>query len=142
MKNRGISNMNTACSAERRAFLKVLTTTTVALVIGGCGGAATPDPASSAPGANPPPGSPPGANLAPAWQTVPNVTFAQGVPSSVSIDAYVRDANGDGLVIAMNSATLPAGVTYDAVSKRFVYDGIGDIGSTSGVVLTADDGQS
>ena len=124
--------MNTACSAERRAFLKVLTTTTVALVIGGCGGAATPDPASSAPGAN----------LAPAWQTVPNVTFAQGVPSSVSIDAYVRDANGDGLVIAMNSATLPAGVSYDAVSKRFVYDGIGDVGSTSGVVLTADDGRS
>jgi hypothetical protein len=36
---------------------------------------------------------------------------------------------------------LPAGVTFDAASKRFVYDGVGAVGSTSGHVLTADDGR-
>jgi hypothetical protein len=117
--------------SERRAFLKVLTATTAALAMGGCG--------IGGPGSE---SSPPAANLAPAWQTVPNVTFAQGVAASVSIASYVSDANGNALAITMNFVALPAGVTYDAANKRFVYDGVGAIGSTPGVVLTADDGLS
>ena len=121
--------MDTACSAERRAFLKVLTTTTAVLAMGGCGGGAATATQT-------------GTNLPPVWQTVPNVNFAQGVASSVSIASYVNDANSDTLAITMNSAALPAGVTYDAGNKRFVYDGVGAVGSTSGVVLAADDGRS
>jgi hypothetical protein len=81
------------------------------------------------------------ANFAPAWQTVPAITFAQGIAASISIAAYVTDSNGDALAITKNAAALPAGVTYDAVNKRFDYDGSGAAGSTSGNVLTADDGR-
>jgi hypothetical protein len=125
--------MDTAYSIERRAFLRLLTATTAGLAVGGCGPTAA--RFGSEPAANL------GANLGPTWQTVPNVMFAQGVASSRSIAAYVSDADGDGLSITMNSVALPAGVTYDAANQRFVYDGVGAVGSTSGVVLTADDGQ-
>jgi hypothetical protein len=139
MKNSGISSMDTACYAKRRAFLRALTTTTAALAMGGCGGASGPASTSSPPAANLP--SPPAANLPPVWQTVTTVTFTQGVASSVSIASYVSDPNGYALTITKNSAALPAGVTYDAANRRFVYDGIGAVGSTSGHVLTADNGQ-
>jgi hypothetical protein len=59
----------------------------------------------------------------------------------VSIAAYASDPDGDALTITKNAAALPAGVTYDAAGKRFVYDGIGAVASTSGHVLTADDGK-
>jgi hypothetical protein len=121
--------MDTAHDAERRAFLRALTTTTAALVVGACGG----------PTSGTIPGS--GTNLPPVWQTVPTVQFTQGVASSVSIAAYASDPDGDALTITKNAAALPAGVTYDAAGKRFVYDGIGAVASTSGHVLTADDGQ-
>lgn len=130
-KNRGISPTDTACYAERRAFLKALTTTTAALAVGGCGGPTMSGSTSSSPAAN----------LPPVWQTVTAVAFTQGVPSSVSIAAYVSDPDGDALTITMTSGTLPAGVTFDAAGKRFVYDGVGPLGSTSGVVLTANDGR-
>jgi len=81
------------------------------------------------------------ANLLPAWKTVPTISFAQGVASSVSIAVYVTDPNGDALAITKNSAALPPGVTYDAANKRFDYDGLGAVGNTSGNVLTADDGR-
>jgi hypothetical protein len=81
------------------------------------------------------------ANFPPVWQTVPTIQFALGVASSVSIASYVSDANGDALTIIKNSAALPSGVTYDAANKRFVYDGVGAVGVSSGHVLTADDGR-
>ncbi len=126
-----------AYDSERRAFLRTLTTTTAALAIGACGGptGSTPDAAPGGPGANP------ASNLPPVWQTVPTVSFTQGVASSVSIAAYASDPNGDALTITKNSVALPAGVTYDAAGKRFVYDGNGAVGSTGGHVLTADDGK-
>ena len=126
-----------AYDSERRAFLRTLTTTTAALAIGACGGptGSTPDAAPGGPGANP------ASNLPPVWQTVPTVSFTQGVASNVSIAAYVSDPNGDALTIAKNAVALPAGVTYDAAGKRFVYNGIGAVGSTRGHVLTADDGK-
>jgi hypothetical protein len=64
-----------------------------------------------------------------------------GVASSISISAFVSDPNGDPLTITKNAVALPAGVTYDQANKRFVYDGIGGVGSTSGNILTADDGR-
>ena len=81
------------------------------------------------------------ANLPPVWQGVPTITFTQGVASSVSIAGYVTDPNGDALTITLSSAALPPGVTYDAGNKRFVYDGVGAVGLTSGNVLIADDGR-
>ncbi|MGC2518194.1 MAG: hypothetical protein WA373_03695 [Burkholderiales bacterium] len=81
------------------------------------------------------------ANLPPVWQGVPTITFTQGIASSVSIAAYVTDPNGDALTITLNSAALPPGVSYDAGNKRFVYDGFNSVGTTSGNVLTADDGR-
>jgi len=81
------------------------------------------------------------ANLPPVWQGVPTITFTQGIASSISIAVYVSDPNGDALAITMFSGTLPAGVTYDAGNKRFVYDGMGAVGTGSGNVLTADDGR-
>jgi len=81
------------------------------------------------------------ANLPPVWQGVPTITFTQGIASTISIAAYVTDPNGDALVITLNSAGLPPGVSYDAGNKQFVYDGMGAVGATSGNVLTADDGR-
>ena len=123
--------MGTACSVERRAFLKVLTTTTATLAIGGCGGASAPASTSSSPVAN----------LPPVWQMLPTITFTQGVATSVSIASYVSDPNGYALTIAKNNVPLPAGVTYDQANKRFFYDGVGAVGSTGGQVLTANNGQ-
>jgi len=128
--------MDAAYDAERRAFLRALTTTTAALAMGACGG-----PKDSTPASAGGPGSNPASNLPPVWQTVPTVSFTQGVASSVSIAAYASDPNGDALTITKNAIALPAGVTYDAAGKRFVYDGNGAVGSTSGHVLTADDGK-
>lgn len=130
--------MDTACSAERRAFLRALTATTAALAMGGCGATDT----ESEENPPPPPPPPPGANRPPVWLTVPSITFAQGVASSVSIAAYVTDPDGDPLTINMTAGTLPPGVFYDQPNKRFVYDGKGVVASTSGVVLTADDGRA
>lgn len=81
------------------------------------------------------------ANLPPAWQTVRTITFVEGIASSVSIAAYVTDPNGDPLTINWISGALPAGVTYDAPNKRFVYDGIGAVSIGGGNVLRADDGR-
>jgi hypothetical protein len=146
--------MGTACSAERRAFLKTLTTTTAALAIASCGGATDSGSTSAAgapPGANPPapnppapnpnPPAPPGTNLPPVWQTVTTIAFTQGVASSVYIGTYVSDPNGDLLTITKNAVALPAGVTYDQATKSFVYNGTGAVASTTGHILTANDGQ-
>lgn len=80
-------------------------------------------------------------NLPPVWTTVPTISFVQGVASSISIAAFVSDPNGDALTITKNAVALPAGVSYDQANKRFVYDGVGAVGSASGNVLTADDGK-
>lgn len=82
------------------------------------------------------------ASGAPVWTTVPPITFVVGVASSISIAPFVTDPDGDPLTITKNNVDLPAGVTFDAVGKRFVYDGLGPVGSTAGHVLTADDGHS
>jgi hypothetical protein len=130
-------NTDSAYDANRRAFLSALTATTAALAVGACGGPMDSGAGSGSGG----PGVNPASNLPPVWQTVATIQFTQGVASSVSIAAYVSDPNGDALTITKNTAALPAGVTYDAAGKRFAYDGVGALGSTSGHVLTANDGK-
>jgi hypothetical protein len=74
-----------------------------------------------------------------AWATIPELTFVQGVASSISIADYVPVAALP-LTITKNDVALPPGVTFDAGGLRFVYDGVGEVGSTPGHVLSADDG--
>lgn len=137
-----------AADAGRRTVLRALTAGAAALVVTACGGSATTNDVQSSPtspgGQPPPPGTPPpsGVNHAPVWQTISTIAFTQGVAATFSIAGYVSDADGDALTILKNSAALPAGVTYNAANKEFVYDGVGALGSTGGHVLTADDGRN
>lgn len=130
--------MDAGCRVDRRAFLRLLTAMTAGLAVSGCYGG--PEPKASPTAGNPPPPPPPPGNRAPVWQTVPTITFTQGIASNISIAGYVTDPDGDALTISMNGL-LPAGVTFDAPNKRFVYDGVGAVGAISGIVLTADDGK-
>jgi hypothetical protein len=61
------------------------------------------------------------------------------VASTISMSKYVKSASGGPLAIALNSVALPAGVTYNARTLSFVYDGIGAASSNDGHVLTAND---
>jgi hypothetical protein len=141
MKDGNTSAKDVSHNAERRAFLRTMTAATAALATGACSSSSVaPKDESSGGGSS---GGIVAPNQPPVWQTVPTITFTQGQASSVSIAGYVSDANGNPLTIALQPGdpALPAGVTYDPVGKRFVYDGIGSVGSTNGHVLTADDGQ-
>lgn len=80
------------------------------------------------------------ASGAPVWRPLPTIQFVAGVASTFSIAEYVSDPDGDELTITLDDTPLPAGVTYDAAAKQFVYDGAGPIATTSGHVLSADDG--
>jgi hypothetical protein len=122
---------------ERRTFMLSLAAGAAAL-LGGCGHsgqAITGDASGSAESVD----AYTGPNRAPVWQQVPTIVFVQGVASSVSVAEFVSDPDGDPLAITKNAAALPAGVTYDAAGKQLVYDGVGDLASTDGHVLTADD---
>lgn len=79
---------------------------------------------------------------APIWTTVPTLSFVQGVPSELSVTEYVSDPDGDALTLMLNGVELPEGVTFDAAGMKFVYDGSGPIATSSGHVLTADDGMA
>jgi hypothetical protein len=81
-------------------------------------------------------------NREPTWATVPTIHFTLGVAASISIAAYVSDADADPLVVTKNDVSLPPGVTYDAEGQRFVYDGIGGVAGTEGHVLDAEDGRA
>ena len=122
--------------AKRRAFLQALATTSAAFAVSACGGDAV-TPTTSTGGGGPPPPT----NHAPVWSAMPTVTFTQGVASTFSVASFVSDPDGDALTLTRNAVALPVGVTFDAGNKRFVYDGIGSLGSTNNVVLTADDGK-
>ena|SRR5215471_3833287 len=130
-KDSGASLPEQADNPGRRAFLGTLATATAALAVAGCG--------SSEVSANSPGGG--SANLPPAWQTVPTVTFVQGVASSFSVASYVSDPNGNALALSVAAGSLPAGVTFDAAGKRFVYNGSGSLAVANGVMLSANDGQ-
>jgi len=130
--------MDTVRNGERREFLKALTATTAAWAVSGCSGGNPVSLKNEVPTSTPPA---PATNVPPVWTTVPTITFTSGVASTFSIAPYVSDANGDPLTITKNAAALPAGVTYDAANKRFVYDGTAGGAVTTGHVLTASDGK-
>jgi hypothetical protein len=136
---------------SRRTFIRSLTAGAAAIAMTACGGggsaAAAPNAATATTSADPLAGSsgaltgaPSGsgsATGAPAWTTVPTISFTQGVAARISVAAYVSGAGVDAFVITKNSVSLPPGVTYDQATKSFVYDGIGVVGLTDGHVLTA-----
>ena len=133
-----------ATQMTRRAFIRTLTVSAAALVAAGCGGGGG-SSASSAGQSIPSNQSAAsdqstGGNHLPVWDTIPTITFTEGVAASFSIAAYVTDADNDALMIAKNAVALPAGVTYDLATKSFVYDGVGGVGITDGHVLTASEG--
>jgi hypothetical protein len=129
---------------KRRQFVRIVTASAAAFAASACGGGGSgPSGGSLAAGssnATADTNLPAGANRPPAWEAIPTITFMQGVAASFSIAAYVSDADGDALAILKNSVALPQGVTYDVVTKSFVYDGVGPVGSTDGHVLTATEG--
>jgi hypothetical protein len=124
----------------RRMFMRRFSAGTAAIALTACGGGGSvpvpqPTPAPSPAPAPAPSSKPVVSNPPPVWSAVPTITFTQGVASTISIAAYVSDTQP--LAISKNSAGLPAGVTYNAATKSFVYDGIGAVGMTDGHVLTA-----
>ena len=68
-----------------------------------------------------------------------------GMPSSHSA-LMTATTLAIGLYYGLDSPAFALGVvitmivTYDAAGRRFVYDGYGSAGSTTGHILTADDG--
>ena len=54
---------------------------------------------------------------------------------NADVSQYVTSI--DPYTLAKNAAALPAGVTFDATGKRYVYDGVGATGVTTGHVITA-----
>jgi hypothetical protein len=117
--------------ASRRRFMCTLGMGAAALAATACGGGG----ALSSDGGAPAPGAPSKTITALGWYTVPTITFTEGVAASISIAGYVSNAGS--VEIAKNSAALPPGVTYDAGTKSFLYDGVGAVGYTDGHVLTA-----
>lgn len=83
-------------------------------------------------------GGTPVSNRAPTWLTVPTITFMLGVPATFPVSAFVSDPDGDPLTIS-HVGVLPAGVTFDPVNQRFLYDGSGAVQTTRDHVLSADD---
>jgi hypothetical protein len=140
---------------QRRQFIKLMSASAATLALQACGGggSATAGTAQAGPAPSSDPAPPPTtaaggssgpsalvpASAPPVWSVVPALTFTQGVASTISISKYVKSASGGPLAIALNSIALPPGVTYNARTLSFVYDGIGAVGSTDGHVLTASD---
>jgi len=82
-------------------------------------------------------------NQAPVWNSSPSPTFVQGTaaffPASGTYQSngYVTDPDGNPITITWLAGSV-SGVTWDG--GRFVYDGLGSLGTTGGLVLRASDG--
>jgi hypothetical protein len=72
-----------------------------------------------------------------AWGTVPDITFTQGVPSSISVAQWLASPNGAAVAISLDTASLPGGVTFNAATQSLDYDGTGTAAESGGHVLTA-----
>jgi hypothetical protein len=110
---------------------------------GGGGGASAGAPITSLPIGSGPIGDPntpaPGTpDPAAVWTTIPDLVFTQGVPASISIAPFVTAPGVKAITLALNtSVTLPAGVTFNATTKSFNYDGVGAAATSPGHILTA-----
>lgn len=79
------------------------------------------------------------------WNTVPSVSFTQGVASSWSFAAYAPPSAANFIIGTSGSpntlntgkiAELAArGITLDSAAKSLVYNGVGTAGSVNGVIL-------
>lgn len=142
---------------SRRKFFTFLGGSAAALALQGCGGGngaltltyvpsavnASPTPTvptSPSTPINPTPPLPTPAPIAtPAtitWQSIPAISFVEGVPGRFSVADYVSVANATSYSLSLSSG-LPAGVTFDSSSRAFVYDGAGATNALDGVMLTA-----
>lgn len=79
-------------------------------------------------------------NTDPVWQTVPTITFTQGIAGTISVAGFVSSPLGLPLTLAEIGA-LPLGIAFDSANQRFFYDGFSPVGKTS-VNLTAADGRA
>lgn len=134
-------------SGARRRFLTLFTAGTTSLALQACGGGNTGSSVAAAPVASAPPTTPASPGSAPvpppstvAWETVPDITFTQGVPSSVSLAQWLATPAGAAVAISLNPASLPPGVTFNAQGKTLNYDGAGAVAESAGHVLTASGG--
>jgi len=82
---------------------------------------------------------PEGANAPPVWNSIPAPTFVQGVGSSYDVSQNINHPEGP-VTLTLNgaSAALPSGVTISG--ENLVYDGVGAVNTTAGIILDADDG--
>jgi hypothetical protein len=143
-------------SVSRRSFMRYLSMGSVALAVQACGGGGGADGASaplapSAPAQAPAPVAPAPAPApapvvpapevpepaAPVWLSIPTIAFTQGVPSSFSVADYITVANVAAYTLTLNASPLPAGVTFNSVTRSFDYDGRGGVVISDGHVLTA-----
>jgi len=126
----------------RREFLRNVGATAAAMLTSACGGGDASSSDSPAGAANEFHGSTSLSVASPplVWSQIPTITFTQGIPARFSIADFVTDAENDVLNITKNNVALPDGVTYDAATKSFVYDGRGAVGFSGGHVLTATKG--
>lgn len=134
-----IERLPSECALPRRNFLKYLGASAGGLGLQACGGSAAPD-APNAGAADQPTmllGSLTQSGTLPIWSPVPTLTFTVGAPASVSIAPYVTSKTTSEMRISLNSGTPPAGVTYDAAKQTFNYDGVGTLGSSTGLVMYA-----
>jgi hypothetical protein len=116
--------------ASRRKFMLTLGAGAAGVALSACGGGSDVDSAS---GAETTSVSATAGTLF--WHEIPTLTFTEGVPASIPVAEYL--SNEAVQAITKNSAALPVGVTYDAATRSFIYDGSGPIGGTDGHILTA-----
>jgi hypothetical protein len=145
-------------SVSRRSFIRYLSMGSVAVAVQACGGgggaegaaaplapsAPTPAPVAPAPAPAPAPvlpapivPEPSAPSAAPVWLSIPTIAFTQGVPSSFSVADYITVANVAAYTLTLNGNALPAGVTFNAATRSFDYDGRGAVGGSDGLMLTA-----
>lgn len=132
--------------------MRYLTAGATAIAVQGCGGGGGAGaPVASAPAAPSTPAAPvvtpPVATVdpvapvitpsAPVILAIPDIAFVEGSPSSFSVATYISAENAAAFSLSLNAMPLPAGVTFNAATRSFDYDGKGAPADTAGHVLTA-----
>jgi len=131
---------------RRRSFIKLVTASASAVVLQACGGGSGSSSAAAGGSATAPitppttpitPPTTPTTPNPPTWSAIPTLTFVQGIASSIPIGQYLSSADARALAIGLTAGQLPAGVTFNAATKAFDYDGSGAVATADGLVLTA-----
>lgn len=120
---------------DRRSFIKLVTAGASSVVLEACGGGSGGGAGDGGSVTSPLPVTTPSSPSLPVWSPIPTLTFVQGVRSSISIAGYVSNATNATLLLT--AGTLPPGVTFNAATRAFDYDGSGAVASADGFVLAA-----